>query len=110
VVARRRRCLRVARSPGVDDVAGVAVLGVPARVKDPLLDRRVPWVGGAFRCAFRVHRWLGALRAPIVPCTPLLTDAGCRALGLLNGRLLDESLRLAVQVPRLGRRGGGHGP
>jgi hypothetical protein len=24
--------------------------------------------------------------------------------------LLDECLRLAVQVPRLGRRGGGHGP
>jgi hypothetical protein len=24
--------------------------------------------------------------------------------------LLDERLRLAVQVPRLGRRGGGHGP
>jgi hypothetical protein len=28
----------------------------------------------------------------------------------LDGRLLDECLRLAVQVPRLGRRGGGHGP
>jgi hypothetical protein len=24
--------------------------------------------------------------------------------------LLDERLRLSVQVPRLGRRGGGHGP
>jgi hypothetical protein len=39
-----------------------------------------------------------------------LADAGRRALGLLDGRLLDECLRLAVQVPRLGRRGGGHGP
>jgi hypothetical protein len=29
---------------------------------------------------------------------------------LLDGRLLDECLRLAVQVPRLGRRGVGHGP
>jgi hypothetical protein len=28
----------------------------------------------------------------------------------LDGRLLDERLRLVVQVPRLGRRGGGHGP
>jgi hypothetical protein len=28
----------------------------------------------------------------------------------LDGRLLDERLRLAVQVPRLGRRRGGHGP
>jgi hypothetical protein len=50
------------------------------------------------------------LRTPVVPRAPLLTDAGCRALGLLNGRLLDERLRLAVQVPRLGRRGGGHDP
>jgi hypothetical protein len=40
----------------------------------------------------------------------LLTDAGRRAFGLLKGRLLDERLRLAVQVSRLGRRGGGHGP
>jgi hypothetical protein len=28
----------------------------------------------------------------------------------LDGRLLDERLCLAVQVPRLGCRGGGHGP
>jgi hypothetical protein len=28
----------------------------------------------------------------------------------LDSRLFDECLRLAVQVPRLGRRGGGHGP
>jgi hypothetical protein len=28
----------------------------------------------------------------------------------LDGRLLDERLRLTVQVPRLGCRGGGHGP
>jgi hypothetical protein len=27
----------------------------------------------------------------------------------LNGRLLDEGLHLAVQVPRLERRGGRHG-
>jgi hypothetical protein len=32
------------------------------------------------------------------------------ALGLLDGLLLDERLRLTVQVPRLGRRRGGHGP
>jgi hypothetical protein len=50
------------------------------------------------------------LRAPIVPCALLLTDAGRRALGLLDGRLLDERLRLAVQIPLLGRRRGGHGP
>jgi hypothetical protein len=99
----RRPCLRVARPPGVDDVAGVAILGLSARVEDPLLDRRAPWVGGAFRCVSRVHRWFGALRAPVVPRAPLLTDAGRRAFGLLNGRLLDERLHLAVQVPCLGR-------
>jgi hypothetical protein len=57
-----------------------------------------------------MHRWFGALRAPVVPRAPLLMDAGRRAFGLLNGRLLDERLRLAMQVPCLGRRGGGHGP
>jgi hypothetical protein len=50
------------------------------------------------------------LRAPVVPRTPLLADAGRRAFGLLGGRLLNERLRLAVQVPCLGCRRGGHGP
>jgi hypothetical protein len=36
-------------------------------------------------------------------------DAGRRALGLLDVRFLDERLRLAVQVPRLWCRRGGHG-
>jgi hypothetical protein len=106
VVARRCPRLRVARPPGVDDVTGVVVLGFPARVEDPLLDRRAPRVGGTFRCASRVHRWFGALRAPVVPRASLLADAERRAFGLLNDRLLDERLRLVVQVPRLGRRGG----
>jgi hypothetical protein len=43
-----------------------------------------------------MHRWLGALRAPVVQRAPLLMDAGRRALCLLNRRLLDERLRLAV--------------
>jgi hypothetical protein len=47
------------------------------------------------------------LRAPIAPRVPLLADARHRALGLLDGRLLDERLRLSVQVLRLGRRGAG---
>jgi hypothetical protein len=49
-----------------------------------------------------MYRWFGALRAPVAPRAPLLTDARRRAFGLLNGRLLDERLRLAVQVLRLG--------
>jgi hypothetical protein len=55
VVARRRLCLCVARSPGVDDVASVTVLGLPARVKDLLPDRCAPCVGGPFRRAARVY-------------------------------------------------------
>jgi hypothetical protein len=103
VVARRRPFLRVARPPGVDDIASIAILGLPARVKDPLLDQCAPLVGGTFCCASRVYRWFGALRAPVVPRAPLLADAGRRAFDLLDGRLLDERLRLAVQVPRLKR-------
>jgi hypothetical protein len=37
-------------------------------------------------------------------------NRGRRALGLLDGRLLDERLRLTVQVLRFGCRGGGDGP
>jgi hypothetical protein len=103
VVACRRPCLRVARPPGVDDVASVTVLGLPARVKDSLPDRRAPWVGGPLCRAARVYRRFGALCAPVIPRAPLLADAGRRAFSLLNDRLLDERLRLAVQVSRLGR-------
>jgi hypothetical protein len=78
-------------------------LGLPARVKDLLPDRRASWVGGAFRSTARVYRCFGALRAPVLPCAPLLVDAGRQAFGLLHGRLLEEHLRLAVQVSRLGR-------
>jgi hypothetical protein len=107
VVALRRPRLRVARPPGVDDVAGVAILGLPARVKDPLLDRRAPLVGGTFRCASRMYRWLGALRAPVVLRAPMLTDARRRAFGLLNGRLLDERLRSRCRFRALGVEGAG---
>jgi hypothetical protein len=43
-----------------------------------------------------MHRGFGPLRAAIVPRIPLLADAGRRALGLLDGRWLDERLRLTV--------------
>jgi hypothetical protein len=85
-------------------------LGFAARVEEPFLGRHSPRVGGTLSYAARVHRGLGALRTPIVPRAPLLADAGRRAFGLLDVRLLDERLRFAVQVPRLGRRGGGNGP
>jgi hypothetical protein len=66
VVACRRPRLHVACPPGIDDVASVTVLGLSARVKDPLSGRRAPWVGGPFRRATHVHRCFGALRAPVV--------------------------------------------
>jgi hypothetical protein len=49
-----------------------------------------------------VHRGFGPLYASIALRVTLLPDAGHRALGLLDGRLLDERLRLAVQVSRFG--------
>jgi hypothetical protein len=47
------------------------------------------------------------LRTPIIPRAPLLADAGRQAFSLLDGHLLDERLRLVVQVPRLGVEGAG---
>jgi hypothetical protein len=47
-----------------------------------------------------VHRGFRPLRASIALRVTLLSDVGRRALGLLDGRLLDERLRLAVQVSR----------
>jgi hypothetical protein len=85
-------------------------LGLPAHVEELFLGRRAPRVGGTLSYAARVHRGFGALRTPIVPRAPLLADAGHRAFGLLDDRLLDECLRFAVQVPRFRRRRGGHGP
>jgi hypothetical protein len=94
----------------VDDVAGVAILGLSARVKDPLPDQRSALVGWLPRCATRMDGRLLALGTTVVPRAALLVYAGRRAFGLLHGRLLDKLLRLAVQVPRLGCRGCGHGP
>jgi hypothetical protein len=51
-----------------------------------------------------------ALGAAVVPRAALLVYVGRRALGLLHGCLLDESMRLAVQVSHLRCRGRGHGP
>jgi hypothetical protein len=55
VVAYRRLCLCVACPSSIDDVASVAVLGLPARVKDPLPDRRPALVSGLPRRAARVN-------------------------------------------------------
>jgi hypothetical protein len=76
VVARWRPRFRFARPSGVDDVAGVAISGLPASVEEPFLGRCAPQVGGALNYAARVYRGLGALRTPIAPRATLLVDAG----------------------------------
>jgi hypothetical protein len=87
VVTCCRPCLYFVRPSGVDDVAGVAIPGLPARVEEPFLSRRAPRVSGALGRAARVYRGLEALRTPFIPRAPLLADAGRRAFGLLDGRL-----------------------
>jgi hypothetical protein len=77
VVARCRSCFCISLPAGVDDVAGVAVLGLPARVKDPLPDWRSALVGWLPRRVARVDRRLLALSTAVVPCTALLAYAGC---------------------------------
>jgi hypothetical protein len=70
VVACRYLCLRVARPPGVDDVASVTDLGLAARVKEPLPDRRAPWVGGPLRLC------VPTLRGPARPSRPARSPIG----------------------------------
>jgi hypothetical protein len=74
VVAHRCSRVRLARAPGVDDVAGVAVQR-PARVKEPLLGRRASWVGGSPRRFTRMDRGFAPLCGSVVPRTPLLANA-----------------------------------
>jgi hypothetical protein len=82
-VACRFPRLRIARLPRVDDVASVTVLGLPARVKDPLPNRCAPWVGGPLCRTACVHRSLGGParsrrppRSPVGECeTPSFRPA-----------------------------------
>jgi hypothetical protein len=75
VVARRRPCLCVALSASIDDVVGVVVLGLPARINDPLPDRRSALVGWLPHRAARVDACLLALGAAVVSHTTLLAYA-----------------------------------
>jgi hypothetical protein len=103
VVACCRLCLCVAHSAGVDDAAGVAVLSLSARIKNLFPDRRSTLVGWLPCCAICMNGCLLALRAAVISRATLLAYAGCRAFVLLHGHLLDERLRLVVQVLCLGR-------
>jgi hypothetical protein len=76
-------------------------------VKDPLPGRGSALVGELPHCATRMDGRLLTLGAAVVPRPAQLAYAGCQAFSLLHGRLLNERLRLAVQVPHLGRRGSG---
>jgi hypothetical protein len=86
VIAYRRSFLRIARSAGVDDVAGVVVLGLPARVKDSLPDRCSTLVGRLSRRTACMNGRFWALRSAVIPRAALLANAGRRAFGLLHGR------------------------
>jgi hypothetical protein len=43
------------------------------------------------------------MRATVIPRAALLANAGRRAFGLLHGRLIDERVRLVLQVLHLER-------
>jgi hypothetical protein len=73
---------------------------------DPLPDRRSALVGWLPYRAICVDGCLLALGV-VVSHAALLAYEGCRAFGLLHGRLLDKRLCLTVQVLRLERRGRG---
>jgi hypothetical protein len=102
VVARRRSHLCVALPSGVYDVAGVTVLGLSVRDKDPLPDRRPALVGRFPHDAARVDRGLLALSAAVISRARLMAYARRQTFGLLHSRLLDEGLHLAAQVACLG--------
>jgi hypothetical protein len=109
VVAYHCPCLHVARLAGADDVACVAVLGLSARIEDSLPDRLSTLIDWLSRRAACVDRCFRTLRAAVIPRTALLANAGRRAFSLLHGSLLDERLRLVVQLLCLRCRGSGHG-
>jgi predicted Co/Zn/Cd cation transporter (cation efflux family) len=107
VVARCRSCLCIVPSVGIYDVVGVAVLSLSTRVNDLLPDRR-PALVGRFPCgAAHVDGCLLTLSTAVILHAALMAYVGCRAFDLLHGRLLDDGLRLAVQVTRLKCRGRG---
>jgi hypothetical protein len=106
VVACRRSRIRFARPPSIDDVAGV-VVPCFARVEEPFFSRCASRVGGALRRSICMHRGLAPLRTPIAPRVPLLADAGRRAFGLLDGRLLDECLASRCRFRASGVEGAG---
>jgi hypothetical protein len=72
VVAHRRPRFRVACSVSVDEVAGVAVLSLCARIKDPLPDRRLALVGRLPNRSACVNGRFRAWRTAVVPHTTLL--------------------------------------
>jgi len=98
--------------PAADDVVGVAVIGVPARIvesilygslSDAVVHRGCLRTGCydflALPCWWSVHRSLVVLvRSPSGRLRYDRAHARCRALGLLHSGLLDEHLCLAAQV------------
>src|SRR6185312_10615594 len=108
--------------PAIDDVAGVAVAGMSARVVETLpcgsLSDAVVHQGclRIVRCGglslpswWSVHRNLVVLpRSPTGMLRDYRAHARRRALGLLHGSLLDEHLCLVAQVATRSRQWLGH--
>jgi hypothetical protein len=105
------RSIPTSASPplGVLDVASIAVVGLAARVKDPLPDRRPALFWRLSRCVVRVDKCFLVLCVTIAPRSGLFVYAGCGALGMLHRRLLNEGLCLAAQVACFTRQWFGHG-
>jgi hypothetical protein len=73
VVAYRRSRIRLARAPGVDDVAGVTVQR-PARVEEPLLGWCASQIGGSPRSFTCMDRGFAPLCNPVSLRITLLAD------------------------------------
>jgi hypothetical protein len=86
---------------------GIAVLSLFACIKDPLPDRHPALVGRLPRGAARVDGCHLAQSTAVVLRVGLMAYAGCQAFILLHSRLLNEGLRLAMQVACLGIEGAG---
>jgi hypothetical protein len=70
VVAYHRPCLLIARSAGVDDVVGITVLSLSARIKNPLHDRHSVLVGRLPYHAVCMDGCLLALRTTVILALP----------------------------------------
>jgi hypothetical protein len=107
VVARRRSHLCVALPSGVYDIAGITVLALFARVKDPLPDRRSALVCWPSCCAARVDGCLLVPHVAVILRTRLMAYAGRQALVLRTTACSMKACALRRRLRALGVEGSG---